>query len=149
MSYSCFTSLKNSFLNTDVLYLWVLKIIIISPCIIWFDGHYNCMRFTVFETQQYLGNKYALFECLFGCHNLCQVLEKELWTSSWPQRTDQSKVRRSKKNHLCLLRASISPICYGSVVETRFLDMRDSQIPLYSRPKENCGLFQLCLLPIL
>lgn len=66
----------------DVLYLWVLKIIIISPRIFWFDGHYNYMRGTVFETQQYLGNKYALFECLFVCHKLCQVLEKELWISS-------------------------------------------------------------------
>lgn len=63
--------------------------------------------------------------------------------------TSPKSEEAKKKKHLCLLRASISPICYGSVVETRFLDVRDSQTPLYSRPKENCGLFQLCLLPIL
>ena len=59
------------------------------------------------------------------------------------------KSEEAKKNHLCLLRASRSPICYASVAETRFLAVRDSQTPLYSRPKENCGLVQLCLLPIL
>lgn len=59
------------------------------------------------------------------------------------------KSEEAKKNHLCLLRASISPIGYASVVETRFLDVRDSQTPLYSRPKENCGLVQLCFLPVL
>ena len=115
-----------------------LKIIIIFPCIIWFDGHYNYMRYYHLKHDNIQATNVWMPVCL--PQTLLSTGETTL-NKSLALRNSQSKGRRSKKTLVLIKNFDRKgPICYASVTETRFPDVEDPQPPLYPRPKENCGL---------
>lgn len=118
--------------------MWVLKIIIIFPWIIWFDGHYNYMRYYHLKHENIQATNVWMPVCL--PQTLLSTGETTL-NKSLALRNSQSKGRRSKKTLVLIKNFDRKgPIFYASVIETRFPDVGESQQPLYPRPKENCGL---------
>ena len=76
-----------------------------------------------------------MFECLFVCHELYGVLEEQLWKNPWPQGT-YSRGRRGKKRFVLIKSYSRRcSVCHASIIETRFIYVRQSQLPPCPNPR--------------